>query len=272
MKWVVLRDDDANGLTPPALLERLYRPYLDRGMPVHLAVIPAVRTDARDLAGALEGFLTGDGAGRPGTAPLADNAELVSYLRSERRYRLLQHGLHHEMVDGRFEFDRDDARDLARRLDEGARRFEEAGLARPTCFVAPQDQLSRAAVREAARRFAVVSTGWFDLARVPRRWWPRYLAAKKVRGRRHWRAPRCAFLTHPGCLLSPSRSVEGAVDRVLGALAPGEVTVVVLHHWEAFVAGQVDAPLVAAVHELAERLWSAPDVRVVDIEAAAGLI
>src|SRR5437588_10209204 len=45
MRYVILRDDDANALTPIDCLERLYRHWLDRGLPVNLAVIPNVSND-----------------------------------------------------------------------------------------------------------------------------------------------------------------------------------------------------------------------------------
>src|SRR5436190_17389012 len=57
MRYVILRDDDTNALTPVDCLERLYRPFLDRGFPVNLAVIPEVRTDAVGPDGRREGFL-----------------------------------------------------------------------------------------------------------------------------------------------------------------------------------------------------------------------
>ena len=37
MRYVILRDDDTNALTPIECLETLYRPFLDRGLPVNLA-------------------------------------------------------------------------------------------------------------------------------------------------------------------------------------------------------------------------------------------
>jgi hypothetical protein len=45
MRYVILRDDDTNALTPVECLERLYRPFLNLGLPVNLATIPKVRTD-----------------------------------------------------------------------------------------------------------------------------------------------------------------------------------------------------------------------------------
>jgi hypothetical protein len=55
MHTVILRDDDTCAFTPRACLERLYRPFLQRGLPVNLAVIPEVRTDVRTPDGRLEG-------------------------------------------------------------------------------------------------------------------------------------------------------------------------------------------------------------------------
>src|SRR5438477_1027217 len=57
MHYVIIRDDDTNALTPVECLERLYRPFLERGLPVNLAVIPNVATDTRMPDGGLEGYL-----------------------------------------------------------------------------------------------------------------------------------------------------------------------------------------------------------------------
>ena len=37
MPTVILRDDDTSAVTPRDCLERLYRPFLSRGLPVNLA-------------------------------------------------------------------------------------------------------------------------------------------------------------------------------------------------------------------------------------------
>src|SRR5581483_7450056 len=73
---VILRDDDTCALTPRACLERLYRPFLDRGLPVNLAVIPEVRTDVRTDDGAREGFLA---AGLPPAGPLGRWPAIASW-------------------------------------------------------------------------------------------------------------------------------------------------------------------------------------------------
>ena len=55
MRYVILRDDDTNTFTPVECLERLYRPFLDLGLPVNLAVIPNV--GAYGLSASLALFL-----------------------------------------------------------------------------------------------------------------------------------------------------------------------------------------------------------------------
>src|SRR2546426_306678 len=59
MRYVILRDDDTNALTPIECLEHLYRPFLDRGLPVNLSVIPEVRANLTLPDGRPEGFLVG---------------------------------------------------------------------------------------------------------------------------------------------------------------------------------------------------------------------
>jgi hypothetical protein len=273
MRFVVLRDDDVNGTTPPDLLERLYRPFLARGLPVCLAAIPLVQTDARRPDGAPEGFLFGPAAGRPGHLPLAANAPLLDYLRREPGYHVARHGLHHAHVDGRPEFDRDDARDLARRLDEGERAAREAGLLRTAAFVAPYDRLSATALRLVAPRFPVVSTGWYELGRLPRRWLPAYALQARLARRPHWRLPGTAFLTHPGCLLSYRRPPETVLPALRAAIERQRLTVVVTHHWEYVASGAPDEPFIAALHALADELAGRRDIRVVTFaDVAAGRV
>src|SRR5258706_2421399 len=81
MHCVILRDDDTNALTPVECLEQLYRPFLDRGLPVNLATIPKVRTDTISTNGQLEKFIFAKRADTPPEIPLANNSGLVRYLR-----------------------------------------------------------------------------------------------------------------------------------------------------------------------------------------------
>jgi predicted deacetylase len=262
MHYVILRDDDTNALTPPACLERLYRPFLSRGLPVNLAVIPEVRRATTDPLGRRESFVP-PGPGEP-TVPLAQGQELVAYLRANPGYHLVQHGCHHDC----FEFALVDRREIERRLERGADRFVEAGFASPKVFVAPHDRFSPESLRVAGQRFAVVSSGWFELRRLPPEWWPRY-AVKKALRRPHWRAGRTVLLSHPGCILSCHRRSEDMLAKLQGAVLAQRMTVLVTHWWEYFNDGLENEPFVRVLHELADWLASRTDVRVVPFTAVA---
>jgi hypothetical protein len=268
MHYVILRDDDTCAYTPAACLERLYRPFLERGMPVNLAAIPEVRTDVRTADGRLEGFLTaGSGPDAP-IAPIGLADELVDYIKSEPGYHVAQHGCHHDIL----EFGGSNRGNLARLMDRGAGALREAGFARPSAFVAPYDRLSRAAFVEAAARFDVVSTGWFEARRVPPRWFAAYLL-KKLARERHWRAAGTCMLSHPGCLLSFHRPRDAMMASVRGAVEGATLTVLVLHWWEFFRDGTPDEKLIGVLHDVAGWLASRPDIRVVSFgDVARGTV
>jgi hypothetical protein len=276
MRHVIIRDDDTCALTPVECLETLYRPFLDRGLPINLATIPCVRSDVYypkgPLKGQPEGFLVAAKDVKPGFYPLSSNSKLLDYLKQNRGYRIVQHACHHEFVDGNPEFDIMDQADIARRLDLGARHLQEAGFGPSSTFVAPYDRITRPAWIELARRFRLVSTGWFEWGRVPRRWWPALLA-RKLRRRPHWRAAGVAMLSHPGCLLSYQRPVATMLDQIKAAVQQREVTVLVTHWWEFFRDGEPDRAFIQALHDTAAWLASEPDIRVVSFDdLASGVI
>jgi Uncharacterized protein conserved in bacteria (DUF2334) len=264
MHYVIIRDDDTCAFTPPEYLERLYRPFLDRHMPVNLAVIPEVRTDVRTPDGRLEGFIA---AGRGPSGPVAaltQAPELLKYLNSEPGYHVAQHGCHHDL----FEFGTSDRTEIARRLDRGSRMLQEAGIPRPAAFVAPYDRISGAAFVEIAARHRVISTGWFEAKKVPLYWYPSYLV-KKLKGEPHWRPNGTYLLSHPGCLFSYQRDTSAMMAAVEKAVLGSKLTVLVQHWWEFFRGGVADEELIGVLHQLAGWLSSRDDVRVVSFEDVA---
>jgi hypothetical protein len=258
MRYVIIRDDDTNAFTPVECLERLYRPILDCGLPINLATIPDVATNTRMTDGRPEGFLVKKRNSQAATMPLASNHELVEYLHANPGYRIVQHGCHHDY----HEFDCPNASEVIRRLEHGSQRLLEAGFAQPQTFVAPYDRLSRASLRVVAERFAVLSTGWYEMRRLPCAWWPRYLL-KKWRGTPHWRMGNTLLLSHPGCLLSYQRSFSRALQGIVYWLDRNRVTVLVTHWWEYFRSGEPDEPFIEFLHETLRHLSKRPDVKIV---------
>ena len=284
MRYVILRDDDTNALTPVECLERLYRPFLDRRLPVNLAVIPDVALDAVTPEGKRERFLwaanggnggdhklsaIGDGmkaekdspAGRgrsQETMPIGDNERLVRYLRENAGYRIVQHGCHHDY----FEFDRESPTEISERLERGLRMLTEAGFPRPVTFVAPHDKFSRVSYRQVSKRFRVISSGWFELRRLPLTWWPSYLA-KRTRHAAHWHVGRTVLLSHPGCLLSANRNLDSMFDEIVRCIEQQQLTVLVTHWWEYFRDGEPEEEFIRVLHRTADYLASQGDIKVI---------
>lgn len=264
MHTVILRDDDTNALTPVECLERLYRPFLDRGLPVNLATIPEVRAHARTPDGEREGFLPRQPNPAVEKVALGENRALTDYLRANRGFHIVQHGCHHDPR----EFDCTDRSKVILRLERGAERLREAGFEPGPAFVAPHDAFSRVAYEEVARRFPVISSGWFEWRRMPAAWRGRYLMKKLLR-RPHWRVGRTWLLSHPGCLLSYRRPYASILPAIKQRVARQRVTVLVTHWWEYFRGGKPDDAFIAVLHETAEYLTNAKDVQVVPFDVVA---
>lgn len=272
MKYVIIRDDDTCALTPVECLETLYRPFLDRNLPVNLATIPNVRSDVfypkGPLQGKPEGFLVAAKDVKPDAYPIGSNPKLVSYLRQNANLKIVHHGYHHEFVKGEPEFDIQDRRDIARRLDLGTKYLAEAGFPQTHTFVAPYDRITRSSYLELAARFKVISTGWFEWRRTPVPWWPNLLAAK-LRRQSHWKVGALTLLSHPGCLLSYQRPYHTMLDHIKAAIAATSLTVLVTHWWEFFRTGEPDRAFIRILHQTADYLASAPDIRVISFDSLA---
>jgi hypothetical protein len=258
MRYVILRDDDTNAFTPVECLERLYRPFLDRGLPVNLAVIPDVRTDAVRPDGRPEQFLFAKNGCGELTVPIGDNPRLMRYLLENRGFQIVQHGYDHSC----FEFDSLNRDDICDRVGQGTQLLEDAGFPRPQTFVAPYDKFSAVSLREAAGRFRVISTGWFELRRLPVSWWPQY-ALRKIARTPHWRVGQTVLLSHPGCLLSCQRPTATMLEVVKQSVLSRRLTVLVTHWWEYFRDGEPDEPFIQTLHATAAWLAEQPDLKVI---------
>ncbi|HLP75935.1 MAG TPA: DUF2334 domain-containing protein, partial [Candidatus Paceibacterota bacterium] len=211
-----------------------------------------------------EGFLLAKNGTNEPTSPIGSNAKLVRYLRENPGFKIVQHGYRHDY----FEFDQVSPEDVSELLEQGTRLLMEAGFARPDTFVAPYDKLSRSSLRAVARRFSVVSTGWFELRRLPISWWPKYFV-KKIRRKPHWRAGSTVLLSHPGCLLSCHRDYDAMLDSVVKAVNSRRLTVLVTHWWEYFRSQRADDRFIGFLHETADYLAGNPDIRVISFSDLA---
>lgn len=258
MRYVIIRDDDTNALTPVDCLETLFRPFLDQGLPINLAVIPRVKTTVKLKDGNFESYLMMRQATTPEFLPLSSHKELVQYLRANSGYCLAQHGYHHEFE----EFMIRDRQEIAHRLDAGIQCFIEAGLARPEAFVAPQDKFSPQLAMEAAQRFRILSTSWFDHTKIPLSWWPQYLM-KKMRHQHHWRVGKLLLLTRPVSEISYLQPYEMILARVKQSIAERKLTLLLTHWWEFFRDRQRDERLIEILHQVADYLAHEKEIKVI---------
>ncbi|NUN15380.1 MAG: DUF2334 domain-containing protein [Myxococcales bacterium] len=269
MRLVILRDDDANATTPLHWIQACVGPFVDRGLPVQLAMIPEVATDIRLADGRLEGFLTGPMAGLRRVVPISANTALVDYVRGQRLLGVVQHGLSHRIVGNRFEFDEADSGKVAQWLDRGTRCLLDASLPKATTFVAPQDTLSRGGFTEVRRRFRQYSTGWFERSRLPVALWPKLLWMRVNEATAVWKTEGITLFSHPGCLLSYNKPVNSMASTVIDHIRNQVCTVLVLHHWEYWLNGFPDELRLDVLAEIAEFLEKSRDIEVVTFDCAA---
>jgi hypothetical protein len=197
----------------------------------------------------------GDANGR---IPIGSNQQLVNYILENPGFRVVHHGCHHDFL----EFDRDDPVEVRARLERGTQLLMEAGFERPQTFVAPYDKLSRQSLLQVAERFRVLSTGWYELRRLPFSWWPNY-AIKKARHAPHWRVGETLLLSHPGCLLSCHRAYSTMLGGILYHLNNSTLTVLVTHWWEYFRNGEPDQPFIDFLHETGSYIATHPNLKVI---------
>jgi len=225
-------------------------------------VIASVAMDTRKPDGELEGYLLNQ-AGR-GVLPIGKNQELVSYLRQNPLYHVVQHGCHHKYL----EFDKLENGEIAARISEGMQALRDAGFPRPETFVAPYDKLSRESFVEVTQNFRVLSTGWFELKRLPRAWWPSYVL-KKARGNCHWQINGTRLLSHPGCMLSCFHDPSTILPRIKQHVESHHITVLVTHWWEYFRDRKPDERFIQVLHQTADYLASEPQTQVISFAQIA---
>jgi Uncharacterized protein conserved in bacteria (DUF2334) len=259
MRYVIIRDDDTNALTPVDYLESLYRPFLDRRLPINLSVIPNVNTRATMENGQPEEFLLTRRPGDPPNMPIGSNRELTDYLQRNSGYQINQHGYQHDFQ----EFNMADPKEIARRLDGGLDYFREAGFARPRAFIAPHDVISRPALYQIAKRFPIISKNWYELSGVPLSWWPSYLM-KKFNKTEHWTVGHTLLLGRPKPYLADDyESFDHLLEDIKKVISTRRVTVLITHWWSFFKNQERGDRLKRVLHQAADYFVSDPNIKVI---------
>lgn len=266
MKYVLIRDDDTHSFTPPEWLDKIYQPFLEKGQPVNLSVIPKVTPAAKTQSGEPEHYLMGRDVSSSDDGTLHGSSPIVSYLKQNPTFHLAQHGFTHEPAEGHFEFEGADAAGIRDKLLAGIRAFLDAGLRKPAAFVAPQDRLSAVALTEIMREYACVSCGWYPLHSVPRAHRLPFLFQQKVLRQRHYRLGRTLLLTHTGWILTRNREPADILAAVENAIDSQHLTVFMTHWWEYYPEGRPSTSMLSMLNRVSDYLRSREDVKVVSYD------
>lgn len=225
MKFVLV-DLDTSYFTRPDELESIYAPL--RGLlPIHLGVVPFhVGTGEYVPAGA-------DPARRH---PLAENGELMDYLRERGDFRVFLHGYDH----ARREFSRPDG--IGRRLWEARRAVEAWFDVRVKWFMPPNGGLCREGMSALhGEGLNVIGRFSFDPRRSERTYGPATLwefARRQIFLRRHPDLPFTSMLRSSGvwemdCMwLMPGDSEEKLAAAAQGVRETGGTMCLATHYWE----------------------------------------
>jgi len=249
-KQIVLRDDDLNFFTDPVQLEKAYGFLFERQIPVKFSTIPAAdaqaTTESEDFGvGSYEQFLLQSEAGKKELSPITENKQLLDIVSDSERVEFLLHGYCHNGVDGRYEFETEDAVEIADELDQGCAILEQAFGRLLTTFVAPQGKYSGPAFEQIRRRFEIFSLGWIDRRRISMKLLPAYVAMK-ARKTNRIRSGGMQILEHPSCLFSKFRSVSDCANVLHSHIAANDLIVIVVHYWKFF---QADGSLNTELHD-----------------------
>lgn len=264
---IAIRDDDTCYFTSPADLERVYGDVWDR-VPICLATVPFTVGYAR--VGIPEWAWHSDRQ-----FPIAENPQLVAWLRDrirERRVTIALHGYTHQDYPDGFEFQA--APDLEQRVGDGRAYLERVLDTRVSVFVPPHNALSKrglAAVGGAGLNilgsflsFRPSNRPWD--ARTLANWWRiRRFRSRTARTRSmplvYPHALRYASHAEFGCHgLIPSTTLDELVAGVEEARRFGGDFCLATHYWE------VDERLKAILTRFLDYAQRLANVRFVAVE------
>ena len=243
---ILVRDDDLNATTDPAVIERIYAPLLDAGIPIGFATIPSAALDTRAPDGQRERWLHRDVADSPALALMTDQTPIARWLRkNEGRVDVLLHGLTHRRgVDGT-EFGALGEAQAHHRITQGIDILQRACGRRPAGFVPPWDRASRGTLQAIDATLPFVSLGWVSMKTLPlRAWWAHRMERAQRREviplRKSW------VLRHRGGHIGGHTNPADVPSLIDAASEGARLAVIVLHHWM-FDLGNRVHPVVTAL-------------------------
>ncbi|MFQ3534517.1 MAG: DUF2334 domain-containing protein [Aggregatilineales bacterium] len=230
MRPLIVRDDDTSYFTPVEKLEAVYSVLWARGMPVNLAVIPALRCDVRILhreGAPYDPSIPPEHRGDSKAYPITENQALCAFLNNKIQQGLVEvclHGYTHSY----HEFASHDSAWLAAMVHDGLALLQEAfPAAEIRTFIAPYDVMSPEAVRcvlDAGLSLCTASKNLAELPDVPSL--PPYAAARLPSGAR--------LFTCDEYLFHHRDSAENCLAHARERLHSAEFFIISNHYWSFF--------------------------------------
>lgn len=120
MEKVVILDDSISYFTDPSQIQKIYGKFWDEGIPISLAITPALRGNVRSSSDSASyyGAIPADKHGDPSPFKVTDNKKLCNYLNVMAEQRLVEICIrgHNGNID---EFDSDDDVLLQQKIEDG---------------------------------------------------------------------------------------------------------------------------------------------------------
>jgi len=250
---VVIRDDDVSYFTKPQCLEHIYRPLLELGLPINLAVIPIMHAQSYD---ALQ--IQGCSALNDPVKPIkydkkylmlvGENVDLVDFVK-QHNFEVLQHGLMHEKFQRSSmfipEFCINNAVELQRRAELGIKILSKTFGKSPRFFVPPWDVLSKQGYDVISKLFdgVILATMSFDGRnsinkflnfvphRLPFNFVPSFYICRMKRKNYCIFREKFLVLEHRGLSLWTNFNEETLFDMFKDFSLKWRTIVIVNHHW-----------------------------------------
>ena len=269
MRTIIFRDDDSSFFSSPRQLQAVYGRLWTAGLPVCLAVIPAVYADARV-------YWSDGNPHDPGIPPayrgqdrsyaLLDNPRLCAFLNDMAAAGLVEiclHGYRHDF----FEFITHDRALINTKLRRGLAMLQEAiPAAAVNTFVPPYDRISPQALEALIDGGFHISTRSHNLAPLPQ--------LPKVA------SPGAAAIGHGQALFvcddylfTHTRAPAESLRRARRMLMDQRLIIVSSHYWMFYHPwrGQPGAEMMAAWSAFLDDVLAADDIQVMSFSAYAAI-
>jgi hypothetical protein len=256
-RYLILCLRDVSATTSVEMLKKFTDPLFEHALPINVAIVPNIHTPAYGSGEIYDPTCDG-GKDKSGFLPIGRNHALVDYLIRHHAYECVQLGCHHNYG----EFLSSDQASIVHFLEEGRNLLMEAGLGCPRVFLAPQDQLSKVALIEVAKRFELISLTHYEAGGIPNAWLAQY-AWKVILQQYHWRVGNTLLLSHALVDLASSRPVCDILDQCKRIITTRRLSIINFYCWDLLQGKPQENRLKELLYRLADYIVSNGFIKII---------